>query len=69
MTIPGAATLEGTNRYRDRFRDRIHRDHYRQAQGLWMSSIGIGTYLGNYDADTDRQYHQAISRAVQCGCN
>jgi aryl-alcohol dehydrogenase-like predicted oxidoreductase len=69
MTIRGAATLAGTDRYRQRFADRIHRDHFRQSQGLWMSSIGIGTYLGDYDTETDRQYCQAISRAVQCGCN
>jgi aryl-alcohol dehydrogenase-like predicted oxidoreductase len=69
MTITGAATLGGTDRYRDRFADRIHRDHFRQSQGLWMSSIGIGTYLGDYDAETDRQYCQAINRAVHCGCN
>lgn len=69
MTIPGTATLAGTDRYRERFGGRIHRDHFRQSQGLWMSSIGIGTYLGDYDAETDRQYSQAISRAVQCGCN
>jgi aryl-alcohol dehydrogenase-like predicted oxidoreductase len=69
MTITGGATLGGTDRYRDRFADRIHRDHFRQSQGLWMSSIGIGTYLGDYDAETDRQYCQAINRAVHCGCN
>ena len=69
MTIPGAATLAGTERYRERFGDRIHRDHFRQSQGLCMSSIGIGTYLGDYDDQTDHQYCQAISRAVQCGCN
>jgi aryl-alcohol dehydrogenase-like predicted oxidoreductase len=69
MSIAGVATAEGTDHYRKRFGDRIHRDHFRQAHGLWMSSIGIGTYLGNYDAETDRQYQQAITRAVQCGCN
>lgn len=69
MSISGRATSEGTDRYRKRFGDRIHHDHFRQAQGLWISSIGIGTYLGNYDAETDRQYQQAITRAVQCGCN
>jgi aryl-alcohol dehydrogenase-like predicted oxidoreductase len=69
MTIPGTATLAGTARYRDRFGGRINRDHFRQSQGLWMSSIGIGTYLGDYDTETDRQYSQAIGRAVQCGCN
>jgi len=61
MSIAGVATAEGTDHYRKRFGDRIHRDHFRQAHGLWMSSIGIGTYLGNYDAETDRQYQQAIT--------
>jgi len=34
-----------------------------------MSSIGIGTYLGNYDDATDQEYHQATIRAVESGCN
>jgi aryl-alcohol dehydrogenase-like predicted oxidoreductase len=34
-----------------------------------MSSIGIGTYLGNHDAETDRLYHDAIVRVVESGCN
>ena len=34
-----------------------------------MSSIGIGTYLGNYDDATDQEYHQAIAHAVRSGCN
>jgi aryl-alcohol dehydrogenase-like predicted oxidoreductase len=67
--MSGTATAEGTDRYRKRFGDRIHHGHFRQAQGLWISSIGIGTYLGNYDDETDRQYQQAITRAVQCGSN
>jgi len=34
-----------------------------------MSSIGIGTYLGNHDDATDRQYQDALVRAVESGCN
>ena len=34
-----------------------------------MSSIGIGTYLGNHDDDTDEQYREAIVAAVASGCN
>ena len=34
-----------------------------------MSSIGLGTYLGNYDDATDQQYHRAVVRAVESGCN
>jgi aryl-alcohol dehydrogenase-like predicted oxidoreductase len=65
----GSATPAGTERYRNRFSETIPGDHFRESQGLWMSSIGIGTYLGNYDAETDQQYRQAIVRAVQSGCN
>src|SRR5438270_693356 len=62
------ATLEGTARYRDRFKD-IAADHFRQAQDLWLSSIGIGTYLGEADEESDRRYTEAIARAVELGVN
>ena len=38
-------------------------------QGLVLSSIGIGTYLGNADDATDAGYTRAIVRAVQLGVN
>jgi aryl-alcohol dehydrogenase-like predicted oxidoreductase len=69
MKIPGAATIDGTERYRKRFNDRVAPEHFRHAQELWLSSIGIGTYLGNYDDATDQEYHQAIVHAVESGCN
>ena len=47
------ATPEGTARYRDRFAGRAAHDHFKQQQGLTLSSIGIGTYLGNPDVETD----------------
>ena len=34
-----------------------------------LSSIGIGTYLGNPDEATDRNYANAMVRAVQLGAN
>ena len=68
MRMPGAATLEATDRYRKRFAE-IPLEHFRRTHGLWMSSIGIGTYLGNHDDATDRQYRDAIVRAVESGCN
>ncbi|HKY42088.1 MAG TPA: aldo/keto reductase [Pyrinomonadaceae bacterium] len=63
------ATPEGTERYRERFAGRIAADHFRQQQGLTLSSIGIGTYLGNPDTATDVGYTNAVVRAVQLGCN
>lgn len=69
MKLPGAATRAGTERYRQRFAGKIAPEHFRQAHGLWLSSIGIGTYLGNYDDATDQEYHRAIVHAVESGCN
>ncbi len=69
MKLPGSATAAGTQRYRQRFDGEIPPEHFHQIQGLWMSSIGIGTYLGNHDEATDRQYSEAIVRAVESGCN
>lgn len=63
------ATPEGTARYRERFAGRGAHDHFKQQQGLTLSSIGIGTYLGNPDVETDVRYTNAVVRAVQLGCN
>jgi aryl-alcohol dehydrogenase-like predicted oxidoreductase len=41
----------------------------RGGQRLKLSSIGIGTYLGNADTATDVSYTNAVVRAVQLGCN
>jgi len=43
--------------------------HFREQQGLKLSSIGIGTYLGNADEATDQNYVRAIIRAVELGVN
>jgi len=69
MKLPGHASLEGTDRYRKRFAAKLPDEHFRQSQNLWLSSIGLGTYLGNYDDATDQQYHQAVVKAVRAGCN
>ncbi|HEX8422442.1 MAG TPA: aldo/keto reductase, partial [Pyrinomonadaceae bacterium] len=36
---------------------------------LWLSSLGIGTYLGKPDAATDARYTEAVTRAVELGAN
>ncbi len=69
MRLPGFATAEATGRYRRRFENRISPEHFRDSQGLSFSSIGIGTYLGNHDEETDRLYHDATVHAVESGCN
>jgi aryl-alcohol dehydrogenase-like predicted oxidoreductase len=66
--IPGYATPEGTRRFRDRFGERLP-EHFRIAQGLWISSIGLGTYLGEPTARHDSLYIDAITQALELGAN
>jgi aryl-alcohol dehydrogenase-like predicted oxidoreductase len=68
MSIPGRATSEGTLRYRGRF-PTAATNHFRESQQIWLSSIGIGTYLGAADETTDRAYTDAVVRAVELGAN
>ena len=74
------ATAEGTRRYAARFDGRPSASlrasaatgHFREqpaAAGLVMSSLGIGTYLGNLDAGTDQAYTDAVVAAVSGGIN
>ena len=69
MPIKGHATLEGTARYRERFKERAAAHHFRLEQNLWLSSVGIGTYLGDWDERTDRLYTESVARAVELGAN
>ena len=68
MQLTGYATPEGTSRYRDRFPNAAA-NHFRSQQSLLLSSIGIGTYLGQPNSATDHGYEEAVIRAVQLGVN
>jgi aryl-alcohol dehydrogenase-like predicted oxidoreductase len=73
--LAGFATALGTARYRDRFPELKEAGHFRQtlhAPGvseLWLSSLGIGTYLGDPTDAADRSYTEAIATAVRSGIN
>jgi aryl-alcohol dehydrogenase-like predicted oxidoreductase len=69
MSIPGFATLDGTTRYCQRFQTSAAPGHFRQQHDVWLSSIGVGTYLGNADDETDQRYTAAITRAIELGAN
>ncbi len=62
------ATSEGTEKFKNRFPNSAN-GHFRDAQGLTVSSIGIGTYLGDWDAATDGNYIQSIVKYVESGGN
>lgn len=68
MLINGHATLEGTTRYRLRCAGRLPK-HFREVQGLCVSSIGLGTYLGDPTEEVDARYAETATLAAQTGVN
>ncbi len=69
MGMAGRATAAGTARYAARFAERVAPGHFRLSQGLTLSSIGAGTYLGDLTDAVDESYRVALAEAVRCGCN
>ena len=66
----GLATAQGTLRYAARFQGRSAAGHFREIPGgQVLSSIGIGTYLGDPDPKTDKGYGGAVVAAVEGGIN
>ena len=62
------ATAASTKRYADRFR-KAAAGGFREAHGLTLSSLGIGTYLGAADDKTDATYAASVVAAVENGLN
>jgi aryl-alcohol dehydrogenase-like predicted oxidoreductase len=67
--LSGYATTAGTDAYRQRFATSVHPLHFRLSANLRLSSIGLGTYLGDATAQVDELYASAIRQALACGCN
>jgi aryl-alcohol dehydrogenase-like predicted oxidoreductase len=60
----------GTARYRDRFAPGFAADYFRAAPlHTTVSSIGIGTYLGDPTATDDEAYVASVEHAVRSGIN
>jgi len=73
--ILGHASPSGTARFRSRFPAFADAGHFRKPErvnhlsDLRLSSIGIGTYLGEPDAATDQRYSEAVVAAIASGVN
>jgi aryl-alcohol dehydrogenase-like predicted oxidoreductase len=68
--LAGKATGEGTRAYHARFAERFSPDFVRQLDGdLLVSSLGLGTYLGECDDAEDARYAAAVREAVSRGVN
>ncbi len=64
-----SATKEGTTHYAQRFAGRAADGHFREAQRMVLSSVGIGTYLGQPNEKVDAAYTAAVVAAVESGIN
>jgi aryl-alcohol dehydrogenase-like predicted oxidoreductase len=69
MTIAGRATAEGTARFHRRHAATVAPDHVRHHDGLALSSVGLGTYLGPVDDAADARYRAATLRCFEVGIN
>ena len=70
VDAPQQATRDGTARYRARHVDDFARHFYRSGPGgLALSSIGIGTYLGDDTDADDLAYAESVRCAVASGIN
>lgn len=68
-SLEGYASPDGTERYAGRFPELAQVGHFRRLGRLTVSSIGLGTYLGEADEATDRAYEEAIIEALGSGIN
>jgi aryl-alcohol dehydrogenase-like predicted oxidoreductase len=70
QAVARRATQGGTARFRTRHERQLARDFFRAGPaGYWMSSIGIGTYLGEDTEADDVAYAQAVRHAITSGVN
>ena len=66
--ITGYATPEGTKKFAERQQE-ISRQNYKNVHNLTLSNVGIGTYLGNPDIETDKLVEDAVKKSVLGGIN
>ena len=65
--LKNRATSQATTSYASRHADEPA--NFRSVLGLAVSSIGVGTYLGETDEETDQAYEESIRAALRGGIN
>src|ERR1700687_3586082 len=66
--ISGYATSDGTTNFAQR-QSNVAKNHFKNFAGLSLSSVGIGTYLGNPDDITDKLVTESTKTSVKSGIN
>jgi aryl-alcohol dehydrogenase-like predicted oxidoreductase len=70
LLIQGHATADGTRRLRKRFGRTRPAEFYRPiAEDIVVSSLGLGTYLGECDDSEDARYTKTVQAALERGVN
>ncbi|MDQ3947748.1 MAG: aldo/keto reductase [Thermoproteota archaeon] len=68
QTLEGYATPEGTKKYMDyAISQRRPRSHFKPFDSLQLSSIGMGTYLGQLSEEDDQAVENAVYQSVKSG--
>lgn len=65
----GQADLKGTGQFSDSFPEAKKSGFFRETSELFLSSIGLGTYLGEMDEVTDAQSFEAATQCIASGVN
>ncbi|HEX5573257.1 MAG TPA: aldo/keto reductase [Nitrososphaeraceae archaeon] len=66
--IGGFATTEGTKKYMENaIKNGISNSHFRSFDNLNLSSLGMGTYLGQITSEDNRDLENAIYESVKSG--
>ena len=66
--ITGYATPEGTKKFAER-QNQDSQKNYKNVHNLTLSNVGIGTYLGNPDIETDKLVEAAVKKSILGGIN
>jgi len=66
--ITGYATPEGTKKFAEKHTE-ISQQNYKIIHDLTLSNVGIGTYLGNPDLETDKLVEAAVKNSILGGIN
>ncbi len=66
--IEGFATPQGTEEFVKKQKEE-NQENFRKFEGLFLSNVGIGTYLGNPDEPTDILVKNAVKESILSGIN
>ena len=65
--LSGFATPDGTKKFANN--SNVDKSNFNEFQGLMLSNVGMGTYLGDTDSKTDEMVKNAVKQSIQNGVN